>query len=147
MLKLFTGPMYTLALNLTVISYVYRCFIPNQTTFNKHCLTQWVSKLPWVKQYLVNFTGLVSITNASVHKTQPFYHWYIIAPVSVKHTKKADNTIATKKKKSKTACLLHGLQIWVVFARYAQDVVAGNSPVAPFVNMDWLDFQRGFRPL
>ena len=35
----------------------------------KHCLTQWISKLPgsWAKQYLVNFTGLLGKVNATVH--------------------------------------------------------------------------------
>ena len=43
----------------------YKAFIRNKTTFTKYCLTQWIPKLPgsfeihWVRQYLVNFTGLV----------------------------------------------------------------------------------------
>ena len=34
-----------LFLSFSVISYVYRSFIRNKTTFTKHCLTQWLSKL------------------------------------------------------------------------------------------------------
>ena len=37
--KLFTGPTKKLFLSVTVISGVYRFFIPNQTTFTKYCLT------------------------------------------------------------------------------------------------------------
>ena len=62
-----------------VISDVYRSFIPNETTFTKYCLTQWIPKLPgsieihWVRQYLVNFTGMVGILNKTVYKTEPIF--------------------------------------------------------------------------
>ena len=63
----------------TVISGLYRYFIPNKTTFTKYCLTQWISKLPgsfefhWVRQSVENFTGLVGIINAPVYKTEPIF--------------------------------------------------------------------------
>ena len=56
--KIFTGPMFKFLLSFTVIFFVYRSCLPNETTFTKYCLTQWISKLPgsfeiqWVKQYL-----------------------------------------------------------------------------------------------
>ena len=68
--KKFTGPMFKLLLRFTVISNVYRSCMPNKTTSAKYCLTQWISKLPgsfeihWVRQYLVNFMGLLDIANA-----------------------------------------------------------------------------------
>ena len=46
------------------------------STFTKYCLTQWMSKFPgsfeilWVKQCLVNFTGLAGIVHATVYKTK-----------------------------------------------------------------------------
>ena len=66
-----------LLLSFTVILDVYRPIIPNKTTFTKHCLTQWISKLlrsfkiHWVRQWLVNFCGLVGIVNATVYNTKP----------------------------------------------------------------------------
>ena len=54
-----------------------RCFhvlYPKKATFSKYCLTQWISKLQgsfeihWVRQYLVNFTSLVGMINATVNK-------------------------------------------------------------------------------
>ena len=51
----------------------------NKTTFAKCCLTQWISKFPvsfeihWVRQYLVNFTGLARIVNAPVYKAEPIF--------------------------------------------------------------------------
>ena len=65
--KLFTGPSYKLLLSFAILSYVHMSYIPNETTFTKYCLSQWISKLPrrfeihWVRQYLVNLTGLVGI--------------------------------------------------------------------------------------
>ena len=44
--KIFTGPTSKLHLSYMVISYVYKSFGPNKTTFNKYCLNQWISKLP-----------------------------------------------------------------------------------------------------
>ena len=35
-----------LLLSFTLISDVYKPFIPNKTTFNKYRYTQWISKLP-----------------------------------------------------------------------------------------------------
>ena len=69
--KIFTCPTHKLFLSFMLISDVYRSFIPNKTTFTKHCLTQWISKFPgsfeihWVRQYLVNFTGVVGIVSAT----------------------------------------------------------------------------------
>ena len=65
--KIFTGPMYKLFLKFTIILDVYRSFIRNKISFTKCCLIQWISKLPlsfqihWVRQYLINFTGLASL--------------------------------------------------------------------------------------
>ena len=56
-----------LHLSLTVISDVYKSFIPYETTFATYSLTQWISKLPGsfdihcVRQYLLNFMGLAGI--------------------------------------------------------------------------------------
>ena len=56
-----------ITLSFTVISDVYSSFIPNEITFTKYCLTQWISKLlgsfeiHWVRQYLINFTGLIGL--------------------------------------------------------------------------------------
>ena len=67
----------TLLLSFMVISDVYAPFIPSKTTFIKYCLTQWISYLPgvvkihWVRQYLVNFTGLAGKVNVTVYKTGP----------------------------------------------------------------------------
>ena len=61
------------------ISYVYRSFVWNKTTFIKYCLTQWNSKLPRsfeihkVRQYLFDFMGLVGRVNATVYKTKPIF--------------------------------------------------------------------------
>ena len=71
--KIFTGLTYKLLLSFKVISDVYKSFIPNKTTFTKYCFTQWISKLPrsfeihWVSQYLIIFTHLVGIVNATVY--------------------------------------------------------------------------------
>ena len=49
----------------------------NKTTFNMHCLTQWISKLygsceiHWVRQYAV--MGLAGIANATVYNTKPIF--------------------------------------------------------------------------
>ena len=70
--KIFTSPTYRLFFNSTIISYIYGSCISNRTTFTKYCLIRWISKLcgsikiHWVKQYLVNFTGLVDMVNATV---------------------------------------------------------------------------------
>ena len=59
-----------LLLNFTVISDVYITFIRNKTALDEYCLTKWIPKLTesfenkWVRQYLVNFTGLAGIVNA-----------------------------------------------------------------------------------
>ena len=53
--------------------------IPNKTNVTKYCFTEWNSKLPrsfeirWVRQYLVNFTGLADIVNTTVNKTEPIF--------------------------------------------------------------------------
>ena len=78
--KLFTVT-WKLLLRFTVISDVYRIFIPNKTTFTKYCITQWISKLPrsfeikWLllMQHLANFTGVEGIVNATVYKTEPIF--------------------------------------------------------------------------
>ena len=82
---------------LMVISDVYKSFIPNKTIFIKYCLTQWISKFPgsfeihWVRQYLVNFMGLVGIVNTIVYKTMSNFHksqaWQIdpISNIAIHH--------------------------------------------------------------
>ena len=72
--KIFTGLMYKLLVIFIIISGVYRSFIPKKPTFTKYCLTKWISKLPgsfenhWVRQYLLNFTGLASIVYTTAKK-------------------------------------------------------------------------------
>ena len=76
--KIFKGPIYKVVLSFVIISDVYKS-IQIETTFPKYCLTQWISKLPrsfeihWVRQYLVNFTGLAGIVHAIVYKTESFF--------------------------------------------------------------------------
>ena len=71
--------MYKLLLSFIVISDIYKSFIPNKTTFTQYCLSQCISKLPgsfeihWVRQYLVNFTGLADIVNTTVFKTEAIF--------------------------------------------------------------------------
>ena len=66
-------------LSSSTVRYFSKSSIPNETTFVKYCLSQWISKLSgsfeihWVKQYLVNFTGLVGLLNATVYKTEPIF--------------------------------------------------------------------------
>ena len=95
--KIFTGPTYKLLLRLTATSDISMSFIIITTTFTKHWLTEWISKrsgsfeIHWVRQYLVNFTGLVGIVNADVYKNEPiftgiancpnFQHWLGPLPV------------------------------------------------------------------
>ena len=77
--KIFTGPTYRLLLRFTIISDVYRSLIWNKTTFTKHCLTQWISKLlrsfeiHRVRLYLVNFTSVAGMVNATVYKTETIF--------------------------------------------------------------------------
>ena len=77
--KICTVPRYKLLLSFTIISYVSRSFIPNETTLTTCCLAQWISKLPmsfeihWLRQYLVNFTDLAGMINATVYKTKPIF--------------------------------------------------------------------------
>ena len=58
-----------------VISDVYKSFIPNKSTVTKYYLIQWISKLLGsfqihrVRQFILNFTGLAGIVNATVYKT------------------------------------------------------------------------------
>ena len=69
---IFTGPTYNLRLSFVVIYDVYMSFIPNKSTFTKHCRTPWISKfLGSFGQYLVYFLGLVDIANTTVYKTEP----------------------------------------------------------------------------
>ena len=69
--------MYKLHLGFMVISYVYRSFISNKTTFTKYCVIQCISKLHGgfeiylVRQYLVIFTDLVGLVIATVYRTEP----------------------------------------------------------------------------
>ena len=65
--KIFTGATYALLLSFTVISDIYRSFIPHKTTFTKHCF------IPQSFEILVNFTGLVGIVNATVYQTEPIF--------------------------------------------------------------------------
>ena len=39
--KIITYPTYKLFFSFTITAYVCKCFIPNKTTFTKHCLTRW----------------------------------------------------------------------------------------------------------
>ena len=71
--------MYKLILNFMVISDVYRSFISNKSAFTKYSLTQWILKLfrsfeiHCVRQYQVNFKGVMGIVNATVYKTEPIF--------------------------------------------------------------------------
>ena len=71
--------MFKLILSFTVISDVYRSFIPSKTTFTKYSLTKLISKLlgsfeiHWVSLYLLNFMGMVGIVNLFVYKTKPIF--------------------------------------------------------------------------
>ena len=69
--KIFSCLRYKLLLNFATIWDVNRYLNPNKTTLTKYCLTQWISKLHWVRQYLVNIMGLMDIVNATVYKTEP----------------------------------------------------------------------------
>ena len=75
--KIFTGTTQNLFFSFTVISDIFRCFIPFKTTFIKYWFNQWNSKLPgsfeihWIRQYLANFSDLTGIVNATVYKTEP----------------------------------------------------------------------------
>ena len=60
--------MYKLLMSFMVIWDVYRSFIPDDTTFTKYCLT-W-NPLSILRQYLVNFMGLMGIINTTVYKTE-----------------------------------------------------------------------------
>ena len=79
LVKGFKGPVYKLLLIFMFIAYTCKSFIPNKTTFIKYCLTQWISKLPrsfeihWVRQYLVHFTGLLCMANATVYMNDPIF--------------------------------------------------------------------------
>ena len=61
--ELFTGPTYKFLLSFTAISGVYRSFVPNKTTFTKHCL----------KAAPGNFHRLAGVVNAIVYKTEPIF--------------------------------------------------------------------------
>ena len=65
--------MYKLLLRFMVISDVYRTIIWNKTAFTKYCLTEWISKIHWLRLYQVNFMGQAGITNATVYKTKPIF--------------------------------------------------------------------------
>ena len=77
--QIFTGLMRKLYLRFTIISDVYRSFMPNKTAYTKDCLTQWISKLlgsfeiHWGRRYLVNFTGLAGIVNATVYQSKQIF--------------------------------------------------------------------------
>ena len=63
--KVYTDPMCQLLLSFRVISNVYRSFVPNKTTFIKHCLPRLDFKAP------SKFHGVVGKINATVCKTKP----------------------------------------------------------------------------
>ena len=73
-------------------SDVYRSFMSNKTTFTKYFLIQLISKLLgsfeiyWVRQCLVNFTGLAGIMNETVYKTEPIF-------TGLGHSKFPDNKV------------------------------------------------------
>ena len=77
--KIFTGPTYKLLLSFMFISNLEMFTGQNKTTYSKYCLIQWISKFPrsfeihWVRQNLVNFTGLVGMVNTTVDKTEPIF--------------------------------------------------------------------------
>ena len=78
--KMFTGPAYTLLLSFTVISDVYTSFITKILhLLSTVLLNAGISKLPgsfeiyWVRQDMVNFTGLVGIVNTTVYKPKPIF--------------------------------------------------------------------------
>ena len=77
--KIFTVLTYNLLFSFTATSDVYWSFISNKTTFTKYYLTVWISEPPgsfeihWVRQYLVNFMGLVGIVNTPVQETAPIF--------------------------------------------------------------------------
>ena len=81
-----------LLLSFTVISGVYRSFITNKTTFTKYFLTEWIPKFPgsfeirWVRQYLVNFTGLADIANKIVQDRANFHRSRVWQIVLIFHT-------------------------------------------------------------
>ena len=110
---MFTGQAYKLRSSFAVISDVYRSLLLNEITSTKYyCLTRWISKFPrsfeihWVRQYLVNFVGLVGIVNANVYKTEPFsqgsgmanfpnfLHWYSLHNVMHRFSKGDEFTIS-----------------------------------------------------
>ena len=78
--KIFTHPMCKLVFSFTVISDVYRSFIPNKTTLINYCLTQGISKLLglpgqelWSKAAPCKFCGSggYSLQNqANFHRSQ-----------------------------------------------------------------------------
>ena len=77
--KIFTGLTYKFLLSFMVMSDVYRSFIPNKTVFTRYFIIQRISKLPGsfeihrVRLYLLNFTGLAGIVNATVYWTEPIF--------------------------------------------------------------------------
>ena len=83
--------MGALLLSFILIPDVSRSFIRHKSTVTKYCLTQWISKLPgsfeihWVRQYLVNYTGLAGIVNATVYKTEPIFQKQEVISFSLDH--------------------------------------------------------------
>ena len=76
--KIFTGPTCKLRLGFTVISDVYRSFIPNKTTFTLLYSVDLKAhrgsfESYWVGEYLVSFTGLASIVNATARKNEQIF--------------------------------------------------------------------------
>ena len=77
--KIWTGLTYKLLLSFTAISDVDMSFIKKHT-FTSYCLSEFQSSrgalrsiVIWVRQSLVNFTGLAGIVNTTVYKTRPIF--------------------------------------------------------------------------
>ena len=61
----------------TVISDVYRSFIPNKTTFTLYCLPR-SFEIHWVRQYLLHFMGLVVFSRPSQFLTLHNKLWLLV---------------------------------------------------------------------
>ena len=105
--KIFTGPAFKLLLSFTAISDVYMSFIPNKITFTKHCLTQRSFEVHWVRQCLVNFTGMVGIVNATVYWTN--FHLTNRPILALPYTRP-------------------WVKIWGVFRQFCRDYFGKKSP-------------------
>ena len=67
----FVRPTYKLLFGFTIISDVYRFFIPNKTAYTMKFLVSW--EIQWVRKYLLNFTGLAGMVKANVSQSDSFF--------------------------------------------------------------------------